>query len=341
MEIIVERQGLSDEVVRAPEVCSYARLLLAARVQLDLEPEYEFEFEVDGAAQEADDTPLGAEVLDQFRVAIAPKLRYVARNRLLALGCDTTLQADVNRAVRLGGQDLVTLLVCAEVLPRDYLANFVADASEREEEACIQLVRGGFDVHACDDEGASPLFWAATNGLRALAAELLAHGAALEHANEDGDTPLCAAVWCNRGALVTELLAAGANIHHANEDGATPLLLALGNEMPATATELIGHGADIHHANDLGETPLMLCAKRNSLSDVMTHLLKLGADVAAAADDGSSVLMYAAREGVEGLCRELLAAGADARHANREGECAWDWAVAQDHMHLEAALKVA
>ncbi len=64
----------------------------------------------------------------------------------------------------------------------------------------------GVNAHAADERGVTPLFMAAKNGHRDVAALLLEQGAAVNRARQDGVTPLFIAVQEGRLDVVALLL---------------------------------------------------------------------------------------------------------------------------------------
>ena len=129
----------------------------------------------------------------------------------------------------------------------------------------ISLLNQGADVHAKDDDGATPL-----------------HAAALKNAS------VAAEVLLNQGADQ------GADVHAKNNNGATPLHLAARENASVAAEVLLNQGADVHAKNNNGATPLHYAASENA-SVAAEVLLNQGADANANAnDDGLTPLHYAA-----------------------------------------------
>lgn len=135
---------------------------------------------------------------------------------------------------------------------------------------------------------------------------------------DDGATPLAwAAVRCNE-AIAALLLKAGANPNLANEQGVGPLHLAIVNGSPAIVRLLLAHGADPNLARDDGETPLMTATHLGQV-DVMKMLLDRGANVNAREKKfGQTALMWAA--GHPDATRLLISHAADVHAVSRT----WD-----------------
>lgn len=128
-------------------------------------------------------------------------------------------------------------------------------------EAVSLLVEAGADVNVKDDDGKTPLYFAAAGGQLDTVAYLLANGA---DTNFGKYRPLNAAVrdGAERVAVARMLLAAGADVNCTDAAVDTPLLGALSSSenLPELLWVLIAAGADVNAANRLGETAVDLAA---------------------------------------------------------------------------------
>lgn len=77
-----------------------------------------------------------------------------------------------------------------------------------------------------------------------------------------------------------------------------------------TALKLVENGASPHAVNEEG-TPLILLAARKGLTDVVDAMLKKGADANAADDRGQNALIVASYKGYAEMAASLLSHGAD------------------------------
>jgi len=93
-----------------------------------------------------------------------------------------------------------------------------------------KLLKGGADVSQTDEEGLTPLHFAADRGNGAIAQLLVEAKADVNAKSSDGDTPLHNAVLCEYLELVRFLMANGANPTLENNDGESSLVHAADND---------------------------------------------------------------------------------------------------------------
>jgi ankyrin repeat protein len=82
------------------------------------------------------------------------------------------------------------------------------------------LLTKGADINARNDDGWTPLHWAARNGCDQETEFLLGRNAAVDARDKDGNTPLHLA---RSPAVRAVLVAHGADVSAKNNDGWTPL----------------------------------------------------------------------------------------------------------------------
>ena len=131
--------------------------------------------------------------------------------------------------------------------------------------ACLTA---GAEVNTRDDDGFTPLHWAAINENPAVTEALLAAGAEVDARSISGLTPLhfAAGVYENP-AVIGLLLEAGANLEARDDDGATPLHRAVlrYNQNPAEIEALLDAGANAAARNAAGQTPWDLAQENEAL----------------------------------------------------------------------------
>ena len=81
---------------------------------------------------------------------------------------------------------------------------------------------------------------------------LIQNGASVNHANEDGKTPLRWAATKGHKEVVEYLVEQGANVNYSDVHGDTPLLWAARLGYKEVVECLIQHGASVVHSNEAG-----------------------------------------------------------------------------------------
>jgi hypothetical protein len=121
---------------------------------------------------------------------------------------------------------------------------------------------------------------------------LIENGANVNIADNNGVTPLMFAAK-NIDALRV-LIENGASVNAADNNGKTPMMfVAAGNSTPETLLFLIEKGADANAIDQDGNTPLILAASSNSLNtDILRILIEKGADASIKDKQGGIALDY-------------------------------------------------
>ena len=139
------------------------------------------------------------------------------------------------------------------------------------EESISALLDKNANVESRDQEGWTPLTWAAWKGHEAVVRLLLDKNADIESKAIDGWTPLLLAIMNGHKAIVKLLLDKNADIEFKAIYGWTPLLLAIRNGHEAIVKLLLDKNANIESKTIYG-TPLLL-AVRNGHEEVVKLLL--------------------------------------------------------------------
>ena len=147
------------------------------------------------------------------------------------------------------------------------------------------MVNAGADVNARDENGKTPLFYAALyNPHPEVIALMVRHGADVNARNEAGDTPLHWAAEYNPKPDVTEaLVAAGADVNARGYDRKTPLHGALYgtrfyNPGPEVIKLLVGLGAGLNVRDEAGLTPLELAEAKGAGPAIIEALMPASSD---------------------------------------------------------------
>ena len=132
---------------------------------------------------------------------------------------------------------------------------------EENIEAVKKTLADGADVNAKDDNGLTPLHWAAGIGHKEVSEYLITMGADVNAAETvSGMTPLHFAAALDQKEIVELLLASGADVNAKDVNGGTPLHIAAFRDQKETAKLLIAKGADVNakmvSGAKKGNTPL-------------------------------------------------------------------------------------
>lgn len=186
-------------------------------------------------------------------------------------------------------------------------------AAKEHNKGIVQLLLSkGADSNLKNDQGSTPLMYAATTPLhnsayKAMKAvyvdimrELLNANADVNALDQDGNTVLHTAAWADEdGNAVQLLLDAGADANIASKSGHTPLHRAVGGENITTIHKLLKAGANVD-AKCQGETPLHMAAPLGDVN-IAEALLNHGADVNAVVIEHWTPLLIA----IEGKDTEM------------------------------------
>ncbi len=139
---------------------------------------------------------------------------------------------------------------------------------------------------------------------------LINRGININAQDDNGDTPLIYAAQYNApSGLLKALLNADARINTANKTGETALLTAVKQRIPAANLDiLLSQGADVNKADNSGESPLRYAVKNNSTPDIIQTLLEHGADTETPDVKGETPLWYALNHNLPVATTALLAA---------------------------------
>jgi len=133
---------------------------------------------------------------------------------------------------------------------------------------------------------------------------LLKKGANPNYRDNDGFSPLHFAAFYGRAKVAEILIRQGAEVNARDNDGNTPLHFAALAGDAKVAELLIRHGAEVNAKNNYGSTPLHTAAKWGNV-EVVKLLLKSGADPTVRNNDGKSPLDVARESGQSEVARVI------------------------------------
>jgi ankyrin repeat protein/beta-lactamase regulating signal transducer with metallopeptidase domain len=236
-------------------------------------------------------------------------------------------------------------------------------------DAANLLIRKGANVSARNDDGWTPLAFAAIWGVADMVELLISKGADVNEksiADYAGDTPLHFAIW-NAGKDVVELLISkGADVNAEDGEGHTPLygaamlgrkdlveLLTAKGAAPestihcaallgnlAKVKRFIEDGTDVNAKDKGGQTPLFWAVLAGN-NDVAKFLIDKGADVNAKDKDGSTALhlvVCSRGKKKKDAVELLLSKGADVNAKDTHGWTPLQLASIREQMDVEEIL---
>lgn len=230
---------------------------------------------------------------------------------------------------------ILILMVCALFLP-SFLpaeaAEFTNLCRTGTPQQIRQAVQKGAKLNTRDSKGELPLIAALTNKAAAEVLQILVRsGARVGAKNASGLTALHAAVLRYPPELTVELLRLKADANADGGDIGSPLMAALLREPidPQLVNLLIQTGANVNFTDNGGLTPLIQAIAVKASPEVLTLLLKNGAEVDKTSPKigNETPLMIAAGYSPAPIVKVLLDAGASTTAKNASGKAAKDYAV--------------
>ncbi len=192
----------------------------------------------------------------------------------------------------------------------------------------LELLDGGADPQAVDEEGRTALFHAIIQG-SPVAFLLLERTNRLDAVDAQGENVLHVAVRYRQKRCFYAILnhPGRPDLNARTRQGATALLIAVFARQNDLAQELVRAGADVNIADDAGVTPLMAAAAAGKRSDphLVKSFLEHGANVHAKDVMGRTALFYAAGKGWVDTVSLLLDAGASSDAADATGHRVMDY----------------
>jgi ankyrin repeat protein len=226
----------------------------------------------------------------------------------------------------------------------------------RDAKAVRLLITQHAKVNALEPDGSTPLHYAANLGDLELVDLLLHAGANAKVANLFGVTPLSLACMNGSATVVERLLKAGADPNTTMSGGETALMTAARTGTPGAVKALIEAGADVNAAEPTRKQTALMWASARGNAEAAKVLLQAGANVHAQSlekdfrgrftgnggaghvklekDIQFTPLMFAVREGHQGVVTVLLDGGADPKETLPDGTSAVVLAIINAHWEL-------
>lgn len=203
----------------------------------------------------------------------------------------------------------------------------------------MQIIQGGMDIHASNDNGSTALFLAAESGSEAAVETLLRAGAKADAKNAASSTPMHRAAQEGHVYVVKLLMEAGAHPFAKKRRDITPLQLALGNRHLDVAIQLLEPMKPNLPSVDDYEESLHALA-RVGFGEGIMKVFKYRLRNLEKKDSKyqQSALSHAAENGHDGVVQMLLAHGADPNSTDKSGRTPLSWAVINRHQAVAEQL---
>ena len=206
---------------------------------------------------------------------------------------------------------------------------------------CLTALLGtdGSEFVEFDARGRSPLFYAASAGMRKCCSALVDyHSDWVSSQDSEGNTALSAACASGHTTVATVLLEAGADPSAVSSRGLTPAHVA---KTPSLIHLLASYGAPLEAKDKAGRTPLFVaCALgRRSAAEMLLELDTTMTLIEDQDERGDRPLLAAAANGHKHVVRLLLGHGAEWGGANHQSLIAEDVARVNGHERVFRLLR--
>ena len=197
------------------------------------------------------------------------------------------------------------------------------------------FIENGADINACTaDHNCTPLMLAIENGHTNTVNVLIQYGANVALTDDSGFTALHYAC-IDHGSLevLRYLFENGADVNACSS--VTPLMMAIENGHVSAVTFLTERGADVTRTDECGYKALHYACINNSSPEVFSCLLEKGADINACLNDGMTPLMIAAEDSLVNVVTFLIKQGANVDLQDNYGKTALHYALGSLNFSFE------
>ena len=192
-------------------------------------------------------------------------------------------------------------------------------------------------INAQDKAGNTALHHAVAKGNAAMVDFLLANKASVNVRSGVGQTPLDRALSVNQQAIIKSILAHQPDANGQDGLGNTLLHIAAQKGNKEVVEWLLAHKAEVNAKNSFGKTPLVFAVQAKGGAEIAEILIKSGASVNWA-DENGLTLLHLAATGTQKNLVELLAGKLDVNAKESGGNTPLHYAAEFGHMAVVETL---
>jgi hypothetical protein len=216
------------------------------------------------------------------------------------------------------------------------------EAIVRGADDCANILLGDprLNIDIPDNQGWTPLFWAANRGSTAIVEKLIKMKCPVNIRDLSGNTALHESAECGHLPIVQLLMQAGCDMNAQNYCGETPLLLATVEGHQDVIQFLIEYGADVNMKSETGASALLYTAICVN-SGIAQLLLDAGAEVDSIDSEGNTPLLLASKYGhvhIGSLLLKHLGKACNLSHMNLASRSALHAAAENNHGEMIEVL---
>ncbi|MGB7053706.1 MAG: ankyrin repeat domain-containing protein [bacterium] len=192
-------------------------------------------------------------------------------------------------------------------------------------------------VNIADENGQTPLHFAAAGGQNEIAEFLISKDANVNALNAVNQSLLLYAAYFGNAEIATMLIAKGATLNDQDIFGRAPLHYAARQHNLEALLLLIENHAEIDIRDNIGETPLHF-AIRWGYDDIGEMLIDGGADLGVKTEDGKTYLHMASIKGYTAVIDLLIKRGMDINALDNNGKTPLQYAAKHGNKEIASLL---